>query len=82
MSKKKLQLISGQIVVESKLTKPAKFQLLNWLKSEATEGQIKAFLLDGGIVKLDKQSEDIVNARFESSKIFQEIKDKVEKTKK
>jgi len=72
MNKKELQLVSGQIVVESKLSKPAKMQLLNWLKSEATECQIKAFLLDGGIVELDKQSEEIVNARFKSSKMIQE----------
>jgi hypothetical protein len=69
-----LKLLAGEIVVESKLTKSAKLQLLNWLKTEASEGQVKAFLLDGGIVKLDKQSEEIVNARFENHKFKKDSK--------
>jgi hypothetical protein len=64
-----LKLLAGQIVVESKLSKSAKLQLLNWLKTEASESQVKAFLLDGGIVILDEQSEEIVNARFKNHRL-------------
>ena len=65
MEKKDLQLISGTIVYESKLSIPAKLQLLNWIKESASEAQIKALLLDGVIAILDEQAEEIVNARFE-----------------
>jgi len=61
-----LTIKAGGIVSKSKLTRPAKLQMLTWLENEATEAQVKAFLLDGAIVKLDKQAEEIVNARFES----------------
>ena len=63
---KQLHLIAGQIVVESTLTNPAKLQFLNWIQKEATEAQVKAFLLDGCITNLDDQAEEIVNARFEA----------------
>ena len=62
-----LKIIAGDIVTRSELTKPAKLQLLEWLQNEATEGQIKAFLLDGAIVHLDEQAEEIVNTRFNVS---------------
>lgn len=62
---KNLRLIAGQIVVESKMSKFAKIQLLNFIKEEATDTQIKALLMDGKIVKLDEQAEQIVNERFE-----------------
>ena len=80
MNTVELKILAGQIVVESKLTKSAKLQLLNWLKTEASESQVKAFLLDGDIVILDEQAEEIVNARFKSSKIFQEIESGTVKT--
>ena len=47
--------------------------MLNWLKTEASGSQVKAFLLDGGIVHLDEQAEEIVNARFDNSKRLQEL---------
>jgi hypothetical protein len=64
MTKYDLQIFSGSIVTESKLSKPAKLQMLTWLEHEATEAQLKAFILDGSITKLDKQAEQIVNDRF------------------
>jgi len=71
MDKKDLQLFAGRVVVESKISKPAKLQLLNWLQNEATEAQIKSMLLDGEpFAKLDEQSIEIVNKRFEKSKVF------------
>lgn len=53
-------------MVESKLSKEAKLQLINFIQNESTDAQVKALLLDGEITQLDKQSEEIVNARFES----------------
>jgi len=64
MNDNQLKILAGEIVVKSKLTKPAKLQLLNYLQKEATESQVKAFLLDGEIVNLDNQAEEIVNERF------------------
>jgi len=67
MNNVQLKILAGEIVVRSKLTKPAKLQLLNYLQKEATEAQVKAFLLDGEIVSLDEHAEEIVNERFEVS---------------
>lgn len=64
---KKLRLIAATVVVESKLSTPAKNQMLNYIKEQATDAQIKALLMDGKIVKLDEQAEEIVNERFEMS---------------
>jgi len=64
---KQLRIIAAEMIVESKLSKSAKFQLLNFIKEEATDAQIKALLMDGKIVQLDEQAEEIVNDRFEIS---------------
>jgi len=66
---KDLRILAGEIVVESKLSKPAKLQLLNFIKEQATDSQTKALLLDGDIIKLDEESEKIINQRFEVSEI-------------
>lgn len=60
-----LRIIAGVLVVESQLSKQAKLQLLNYLQKEATKSQVKAFLLDGEIVQLDEQAEEIINDRFD-----------------
>jgi len=62
----KLRILAGHIVTESKLSKTAKLQMLEFIKV-ATDAQVKALLLDGRIVSLDDQAEEIVNARFEAS---------------
>jgi hypothetical protein len=59
-----LMILSGSIVTESNLSKSAKLQIFNWIQSEATEAQLKAFLLDGSISNLDEQAVEIVNDRF------------------
>jgi len=65
---KQLRIIAGAIVTESKLSKGAKTQLLNFIQNEATDVQVKALLLDGKIVtKIDEQTEGIINDRFEVS---------------
>ena len=62
-----LKILAGDIVTKSKISKPAKLQLLNWLQNEATEVQIKALLLDGEmVIDLDEQADEIVIARFKS----------------
>jgi len=64
---KQLRIIAGEIVVESKISKSAKLKLLKFIQTEATDGQIKVLFLDGKIVKLDEQAEEIVNDRFKVS---------------
>ena len=66
---KMLKIVAGFAVAESKMSKATKQQLLNFIKKEATIPQIKALLMDGEIVSLDKEAEEIVNARFENSSI-------------
>ena len=64
MNKKQLQLLSIMTIGKSKLSEQAKLQLIRFVK-EANDFQLKSFLLDGEIVKLDSVSEQIVNDRFE-----------------
>ena len=64
-----LKIVAGYVVSESKMTKATKIQLLNFIKKEATIPQVKALLMDGEIVSLDKEAEKIVNVRFENSVI-------------
>lgn len=66
---KTLRLFAAAVISESKLSKSAKLQLLNFIEEEATDAQVKALLMDGKIVKLDEQAEEIVNDRFETTKI-------------
>lgn len=65
--KPNLKLICTDIVMESTLNSLSKIQLLKYIRYEANEVQLKAFLLDGKIVKLDEQAMEIVNERFEIS---------------
>lgn len=63
---KTLRIFAGKMIVESKLSKSAKLQLLNFIQNEATIPQVKVLLMDGEIVSLDKHAEEIVNSRFEN----------------
>jgi len=65
MDKKDLQVFSMCIISESKSSKLAKLQLLNFVM-EASEHQLMAFILDGQIIKTDELSEQIIKDRFES----------------
>jgi hypothetical protein len=65
MNKKQIQLLSVMAIGKSKMSEQTKLQLLRFVK-EATEVQLKSFLLDGEIVKLDSVSEQVVNDRFSS----------------
>jgi len=64
MENKDLKHYAGTVVVESKLSKASKLQMLEFLKTASTP-QVKVFIMDGKIAKLDEQSEQIANDRFE-----------------
>ena len=82
MKTKNLKITAGYIVTESKLSKPAKLQLLNFIQNEASDEQLMALMLDGKIVKLDEQAKEIVKERFKNSKIGKLKQPKITKTKK
>ena len=67
-----LKIKAGHIISKTKLTKETKLQLLNFIQNEATDPQIKCLLMDGEIVQLDEQAEEIVNDRFKNHKLIQE----------
>ena len=66
MKKLDLQIQCGSYVTESKMSKSAKLQLLNFIQKEATEEQLMSLYLDGKIVKLDEQAKEVVRDRFEA----------------
>ena len=68
MEKKDLQLISFAVVVESQLPKAAKTQLINFIK-EASDIQLKVFLMDGEIISVDANVEQIITERFNAHPI-------------
>jgi len=64
-----LKITCGEIIVNAKLTKESKLQLLNFVQVEADEHQLKVFLLDGEIItKSDDEAKEIIDQRFEQSK--------------
>jgi len=63
MDTKELKMYAGNSIMESKLSAPAKIQMLEFIKS-ASDAQVKSLIMDGKIVKLDEQAEQIVNDRF------------------
>jgi len=64
MDNKELKLYAGHVVINSKLTKESKFQILEFIKNASPE-QIKVFIMDGKMVKLDEQSAQIASDRFD-----------------
>lgn len=71
--KSQLKTISSYMVYNSNLRSQAKSLIFSWLENEATEIQMKAFLLEGKIMKVDKQSYDIINSRFENKYDLNEV---------
>jgi len=59
-----LKLNAAGFVVDSKMSKPAKLQMLKFIQHEATEEQLMVILLDGKIEVLDEQASEIVRDRF------------------
>jgi len=73
ITNKVLKLIAGQKIVESKLPKAAKLQLLEFVQNQASEIQLKSFMLDGAVIKQpDSITEGVIEDRFEASKYVQE----------
>jgi len=68
------KLLAASIVVESdKLTKSSKHQLLNFLEN-ASDIQIKSFLLDGSIIEEpDEMTQQIIEDRFNCSPLSKEV---------
>jgi len=72
---KPLFLLAGEVITNSKTHPSIKMRAIDWIQYEATEAQIKSFLLDGRIVEVDEQSEGIINDRFEASKVSYYLED-------
>jgi hypothetical protein len=70
-----LKIFSGHIITSSEMSSASKNQLLNYVK-EGTEHQVKAFLLDGQIMKDpdDLVCKEIIDERFSSSDIPEKLK--------
>jgi hypothetical protein len=64
MESNDLKITAGSFIVESDLTKSGKIQMLKFIRHEASDHQLMALLLDGEIVDLDEQAEQIVEDRF------------------
>ncbi len=62
-----LRLIAAVMIAESNLSKGIRLQLLNFIEGQATDAQVKVLLMDGKIMNLDEQAEEIVNDRFPMS---------------
>ena len=54
-----LRITAAYCIKESKLTKAAKLQLMNFLENEASDAQVMALILD-------EMAEEIVNDRWDS----------------
>ena len=67
MDIQELKIATGYLVTESELSRDAKIQLLNFIQKEATEVQLMALLMDGKIITVDEQSEEIIRDRFKAS---------------
>ena len=72
MESKDLKITAADYVMESKMTNPAKLQMLNFIQKEANDHQLMSLMLDGKIVKLDEQAKQIVEDRFYTSDKLQE----------
>lgn len=86
MNSKDLKIVAGSFITESKLTKESKKQLLNFIQHEACDHQVMALMLDGKITKLDEQSKQIVeerfNNRFDINILKKNSTNKIKKSKK
>lgn len=66
MDKNTLKILAGEFIIESKVKKDAKLQLVRFVKNEADESQLKSLILDGEITTLSKQAKAVLNDRFNS----------------
>ena len=63
---KQLRIVAGMIIVESNLDQEDKLSLLEYVKTQATDVEVKAFLMDGIQTSVLKEDESFVNERFEN----------------
>ena len=59
-----LKLFAAESVRDSKMTKAAKIQLMNFIEHDATDAQIKALIMDGKVTQLDELAEQVVQDRW------------------
>jgi len=76
MNKQDLQLTAARFMVDSKMSKSAKLQMLQFIKNEATEEQLMVILMDGKIERLDEQGAQVAKDRFYASKASDKAKTK------
>jgi hypothetical protein len=70
-----LKVFTASAVIESKLNKSTKLQLLEYVQN-ANKYEIMALLLDGKITKVDNYNKDIIVDRFKVSKYPKVIEEK------
>lgn len=75
LDKINLKITAGKIVTESKLTKPAKKQLINFIEKEASDHQLMALLLDGEVTQVNDESKEILEQRFYNSEIYKIVQE-------
>jgi len=64
-----LKILAGAVIVECKLDKQSKGQLLEWIQNEASKVDVMGFLLDGRVQHFEGYSEQIVVDRFEAHEL-------------
>jgi hypothetical protein len=69
MESNDLKITAGSFIVDSELSKLAKLQMLNFIQHEASNHQLMSLLLDGEIVELDEQAEQIIEDRFKIQEV-------------
>jgi len=64
---KNFRILAAEIVVNSKLPPSVKRQFVNFIKEAKSDAQVKALLMDGEIVGIDKSSIKLINQRWNLS---------------
>lgn len=78
MDTKILRLAAGAVITDNtKMSKQAKHQMLEFIQHEASDVQIKGLLMDGKVpIDFDKDAEKILNMRFENSPMGKKLIEK------
>jgi len=71
-----LKLFAGNVIVQSQLEQEVKHQMLNFIEG-ATEHQIKAFLVDGEIIRdpVDLVAYEIIDMRYNMSNLPEQVEE-------
>ena len=75
MDTKILRLAAGAVITDNtKMSKQAKHQMLEFIQHEASNTQLKGLLLDGKVpMHFDKDAANILNMRFENSALGKKL---------